>query len=259
MRRWKPLLILTILFAVVAPMAGQYASAGVEEDIAEIKRDIKSLKKDVSDIKKLFNTAITRAKKAAERTTSSTTIDDDPVLGSSDAPLTLVEFSDYQCPYCGRFFKNTYPVLKEEYIKTGKLRYVYRDFPLSFHKQAPKAHEAASCVGEQGKYWEMHDSIFSDQKKMEVEDLREKARVLGVDMSTFNSCLDSGKYAAEIKKDIADGTKAGVRGTPSFVLGPTNENGEVKGPFIRGAQPTAYFKNQIDLLLKQVSKGKSGR
>ena len=99
----------------------------------------------------------------------------------------------------------------------------------------------------------MHDSIFRDQKKMQVDDLREKAQLLGVEMSAFNSCLDSGKYEQEIKKDISDGTKAGVRGTPSFVLGKTDPSGSVKGIFIRGAQPTAYFKNQIDQLLKQVS------
>jgi len=253
----KPFMTMFVVSALFLAVGYSSALAGVEDDIAEMKKDLSALKKDVAEIKSLLNSILKRAR-TPQKTTSSTTVgDNDPVLGSNSAPLTLVEFSDYQCPYCLRFFKQTYPTLKKEYIETGKLRYVYKNFPLNFHKQARKAHGAASCAGEQGKYWEMHDSIFSDQAKMQVEDLRERARGMGLDMAAFNTCLDSGKYAEKINKDIQDGIRAGVKGTPSFILGKTREDGRVQGPFIRGAQPTAIFKQKIDQLLNEVSKQKN--
>ncbi len=258
MRNLKPFFVGLIFLAATLTIAYDVSYADVEEDISEIKRELGELKKDVAEIKKLLQGVVSRAR-APEKTTAVTTIDNDPVLGSPTAPVTLVEFSDYQCPYCARFFKTTYPALLEDYIKKGKLRYVYRDFPLPFHKKAQKAHEAASCAGEQGKYWEMHDFIFANQAKMEVENLKEYAGTLSLDMASFNACLDSGKYVEEIKKDIDDGRKAGVRGTPSFVLGATDKSGQVKGLLVKGAQPLSYFKTEIDRLLKETSGEKSSR
>ena len=256
MRAIKPsLVVLTVLIGFFLLISYNNAVAFEAEDIAEIKREVGELKKDVAEIKKLLRAAVSKAR-PPEKTTSVTTVDNDPVLGSPTAPLTLVEFADYECPYSARHYRNTFSALKEEYIDTGKLRYVYRDFPLSFHKRAQKAHEAASCAGEQGKYWEMHGSIFDNQKKMEVDNLREYAETIGLDLPVFNVCLDSGKYTDEINKDIDAGKEAGVRGTPSFILGRTEDNGEVKGLFIRGAQPAAYFKKEIDQLLEQVQSSK---
>lgn len=258
MHRMKPFVVALMVVASSLMIAYSYSFAGVEEDIAQMRQELNQLKGDVAEIKNVLNALLNRPK-APEKTTSRTTIDNDPVLGSSSAPLTLVEFSDYQCPFCGRFFKDTYPIIKEAYVKTGKLRYVYRDYPLPFHKEAEKAHEAANCAGEQGKYWEMHDRIFGNQAQMQVQNLRESAEALGVNMLAFNACLDSGKYADEIKKDIEDGNKAGVQGTPTFILGQTRETGEVEGPLIRGAQPTDNFKKEIDRLLEEVSRNKGPR
>lgn len=144
------------------------------------------------------------------------------------------------------------PRIERDYIKTGKLKYVFRDFPLeSIHKEAFKAHEAANCAGEQGKYWEMHALLFANQRALRLEDLPRHAGVLGLNLPTFERCLDSGKHAIEIRKDITDGVKAGVRGTPTFFLGFTEPNGsKVKAlRMLRGAQPYSKFKEAIDSLL----------
>ncbi|RME53646.1 DsbA family protein [Candidatus Woesearchaeota archaeon] len=170
-------------------------------------------------------------------------MDDDPVKGNPDAPVTIVEFSDYQCPFCGRHFQQTYPQLVKDYIDTGKVKLVYRDFPLSFHPEAQKAAEAAECAGEQGKYWEMHDKLFQNQQSLGVANYKKWARELGLDGSKFDTCLDSGKMANEVKKDMADGQAAGVRGTPSFFI---------NGRPVRGAQPFSVFQGIIeDELAKQ--------
>ncbi|MBI2540932.1 MAG: DsbA family protein, partial [Deltaproteobacteria bacterium] len=179
-------------------------------------------------------------------------IDSDPFKGSKNAKLTLIEFSDYQCPFCARHLFQTAPQIEKDYIQTGKVRYVLKDFPIaSIHPQAFKGPEAAHCAGEQGKYWEMHGRLFANQKAMSPKDLSDHAQALALDMPKFQQCLDSGKHAAKIRKNLADGQKAGVQGTPSFFLAlPEPNDGMVKAVrMIRGAQPYAAFKEAIENLL----------
>jgi len=164
-------------------------------------------------------------------------LDDDPVLGDKDAPVTIIEWSDYECPFCGRFYQQTLPSIKDEYIKTGKVKLVYRDFPLSFHPNAQKAAEAAECAGEQKKYWEMHDLLFENGVQGGVTGFKQYAKQLGLNTGEFNECLDSGKMASEVQKDMADGTAAGIQGTPGFII---------NGKLVSGAQPFAVFKQVID-------------
>ena len=129
------------------------------------------------------------------------------------------------------------PLIEKNYVATGKIRYVLRDFPLGFHALAAKAHESAHCAGEQGKYWEMHDALFTNQKALQPEKLPGYAETAGVaDMAAFDACLEEGRYAELGKQGLVEGSRAGVQGTPSFVLGVTNPDGTVKGTkFIRGA------------------------
>jgi len=165
-------------------------------------------------------------------------VDDDPVLGKKDAPLTIVEFSDFQCPFCARFREQTLDQLKKEYIDTGKVRFVYRDFPLSsIHPYAEKAAEAAECADEQGKYWEYHDKLFENQQALDVVSLKKYAAELKLDAGKFADCLDSGKYEDEVAKDLADGSKVGITGTPGFIIGKRS---------LSGAQPFSNFKAAID-------------
>ncbi len=164
-------------------------------------------------------------------------LDDDAVKGDAKAPVTIVEFSDYECPFCAKFYTETYKQLEEKYIKTGKVKFVYRDFPLSFHPQAQKAAEAAECAGEQGKYYDMHNKLFESGVQGGVATFKKYAADLKLDTAKFNTCLDTGAMAAEIRKDFADGQNAGVQGTPGFF---------VNGKIISGAQPYSVFEQIIE-------------
>lgn len=164
-------------------------------------------------------------------------VDDDPVEGKSDAPVTIIEFSDFQCPFCGRFYSQTLLQLRKEYVDTGKVKVIYRDFPLSFHPEAQKAAEAAECADEQGKFWKMHDKIFENQETMGLASYKKWATEFGLDSAKFNQCLDSGKYVSEVQKDFSDGQSAGVSGTPTFFI---------NGQEVVGAQPFSVFKQVID-------------
>lgn len=171
----------------------------------------------------------------------------DPSQGNPDAKVTIVEFSDFQCPYCRAFFEGAYTQIKQQYIDTGKVRLVFRDYPLSFHPAAKPAALAAGCAQDQGKFWEYHDRMFIEQGKQGTgtitfgaTELKSWASQLGMNMTTFNNCLDSSKYAAAVEADTKAGAAAGVSGTPSFFI-----NGEL----LVGAQPFATFKAAIDKAL----------
>jgi protein-disulfide isomerase len=168
-------------------------------------------------------------------------VGDDPAYGPGTAPVTIVEFSDFQCPFCARV-NPTLQKVKETY--GDKIRVVFRDFPLlQIHPQAAKAAEAATCANEQGKFWEMHDRLFANQQKLQVADLKQHAVDLGLNAETFNQCLDSGKHEAEWKKDLEDGAKYGLSGTPAFFI---------NGQFIGGGIPKEAFQQIINEKLKIV-------
>jgi protein-disulfide isomerase len=157
-----------------------------------------------------------------------------PAKGDAKAPITIVEFSDFECPFCSRAEDSVKKVLAEY---KGKVRLVYRDYPLPFHSKAQKASEAALCAGDQGKYWEMHEKLFSNQQALEVTQLKEHAKGLGLDGGKFDKCLDSGEKAPVIEASKKAGEEAGVNGTPAFFI-----NGRV----LSGAQPFEEFKKIID-------------
>lgn len=180
----------------------------------------------------------------------SVSIDDDPVRGNQDAPITIVEFSDFQCPFCARFQIQTLPLILEQYVETGKVKFVYRDFPIqNSHPNAMPAAAASECAHEQNKYWEYHDALFENQGVWNKVDIasavtifKEFAAELDLNQDQFINCLDSGKYIEEINNDLKDGRDYGVTGTPGFFIG-NEENGFVK---LNGAQPFEAFKNIID-------------
>lgn len=185
-------------------------------------------------------------------------VDDDPVLGDQNAPVTLIEFSDYECPFCKRHFTQVYPEIKKNYIDTGKVKLVYRDLPLSFHDpMATTEAVAANCVREQGgdtAYFKMHDVMFekttSNGNGLTKDNLYSFVTDLGFNLDNFKTCLESGKYSEEIKKDIADGSSVGATGTPTFFVGKSTPDGVIEGAIIVGAYPYSEFQTQIDKLLK---------
>ena len=177
--------------------------------------------------------------------------DDDPFLGRSDAPVTIIEFSDFQCPFCRKLWKDILPQLKADYIDTGKVKFVYRDFPLSNkHEMAQISAEAAECAEDQGKYWEMHDKMFAEQDRRgqntvryTASDLKQWAGEIGIEQAEFGECLGSGKYTAEVENDLADGISAEIDGTPATFI---------NGKFVSGVKPYSQFKALIEQALAKL-------
>jgi len=165
--------------------------------------------------------------------------DDDPFLGDENAPVTIVEFSDYECPFCARFYSQTLNQIKSKYVDTGKVKFVYRDFPLAFHPQAEPSAIAANCAGMQGKYFEFHDKIFDNGGAggKSSTDYRRWAQELSLDVAAWESCLNDPQQKLEIQKDMQDGTAVGIRGTPGFII---------NGQLVSGAQPFSVFEQIIE-------------
>ena len=176
--------------------------------------------------------------------------------GDADAPITITEYSDFQCPYCKRFADQTERQLIDAYVTTGKVRFVYRSFGSFIGPESGAAAEATYCAGDQEKFWEFHDFLFANHTGENVGDyanrkLEAMAEALGLDMNAFTSCLSSGKYSDQVLQDGKDGIAAGIKATPSFVL--TYEvNGETKTRVIEGAQPFAQFQAEIEAALAEM-------
>jgi protein-disulfide isomerase len=169
-------------------------------------------------------------------------------LGRADAPLTMVEFSDLQCPFCRQYALSTFDDVKRNWIDTGKLRYVARDFPLDFHGQAMAAARAARCAGEQGKFWEMRLELMRNANKLSAEYISSVAGAMNLNLERFSTCDRSSRHDAAIRAELQEGMTAGVAGTPTFVIGKTTSAGGVAGPLLVGAVPYT----QLDAKLKEL-------
>jgi protein-disulfide isomerase len=172
-------------------------------------------------------------------------------IGRSDAPLVMVEFTDYQCPFCSRFYTGTFKELKKAYIDTGKLRYIARDLPLGFHPHALPAAQATRCAGEQDRFWQMKDLLMENSARLSPEVITTLAREAGLDMTRYQACMGSGRHLADIREGVTAAGAIGIDGTPSFVLG-TMQGEILDGYRIVGAYPFAAF----DAKLKELSAGK---
>ena len=209
------IVIILMVVTLVISLANVAITLNLKDDLAS--GDVKTVKSNVA-------------------VKASGPIDDDQVKGSPSAKVTIVEFSDFQCPYCKRFHVESFPTIEEKYITTGKANFVYRDFPLGGHQYAQKASEAAECANSQGKYWEYHNILFTNQQTLDVASLKSYASTLGLDTAKFNSCLDNGEMVAEVKADYDAGVALGISGTPAFVI-----NGKV----MTGACPSQSFSDAI--------------
>ena len=252
----KTVLAAVIVIATISLPASP-ASTQSSEELNALRRELEAIKegqgrlqKDVQEIKAILQGARTAQAPQVQPQNVVLTLDGEATKGDKSARVVLVEFTDYQCPFCGRYVRDAYPQIETAYIKTGKLRYVIREFPLeSIHPQAFKAAEAVLCAGAQGKYWEMHDRLFANQGALAPEQLAAHAQAVGADEAKFGECLQRGAKAAKVRKDLDDGIKAGVTGTPAFFVGVADGATVKVARVVKGAVPFAAFKEAIDAVL----------
>ena len=173
---------------------------------------------------------------------------DDPFFGPKEAPVVLMEFGEYYSAACRQFLDTTLPLIRQNFAEKKLVRFIFRDFPLPHHSNAPQAAAVASCAGEQGKYWDIHPLLFAQPETKDVSDVVRK--VSGLDEKKLRKCVKSGRYHKEIDADLAEGQRLGVKGTPGFFLGKEGKDGLFHGVFIRGAQPYPVFAEQIEKLLQ---------
>ena len=258
MKAKKALFMVLAAVFLAVPMAAHAA-----EDVHALKNEVEMMRKDMDEIKRVLisilpvlvknegvdgSQQVVPPQRVETPQSATVSIDGSPSMGKSDVPLVLVEFSDYECPFCARFNAEVLKQVKREYIDTGRLRFVYKDFPLPFHQNAMKASMAARCAGEEGRYWEMHDALLESQQNL--GDVDGFVKRTGLNAATFNECMKSRKYENAVQMDLNDGRELGINGTPTFILGRLDASGKVTGNVIQGAMPYAVFKTKIEALLK---------
>jgi len=214
--------------------------AVIQDDLDEVKEQLALLKDQVASAPA---PAAAPAARPPRPTVSQVPVQTAgfPSLGRKDAPVTLVEFSDFQCPFCRRHFASTWPSIKKDYVDTGKVRYVFVDSPLPGHRYAAKAAEAAHCAGDQDDFWPMHDHLFENQHRITPENLQVFATEIGLDAKAFKTCMDTGKHASEVQAGARLASAVGAGGTPSFVVGKTRPDGTVSGDLVVGAKALPVF------------------
>lgn len=249
--RLATLILLAVGFtapAAAQQTAGDQPAAITNSQAEAILGELREMRKLLEKIQKQGGAPA--AKRRGPPATATVMVKDRPAIGATDAPVTVVEFSDFQCPFCKRFIDNTYPKLKARYIDQGKVRWVFRDLPLGFHKDARKAAQAAHCAGDQGKYAEMRDILFSNNRQLGKDRLTSYAKVAGLDIAAFDTCLGSDRHLDQVDRDSKDAARAGITGTPTFVVGKTAGD-SVKGRTVVGAQALAVFESAIKQYLGQ--------
>jgi protein-disulfide isomerase len=251
--RLAALLALTLLAAAPPTVASD------RDELSAIRTDLETLRKnqeqtqaDVAAIRKLLEGA--RAPREPEFQATAVDLGTAPIRGSADASLVVLEFSDFQCPFCRRHAQGVLPELVKNYVDTGKVRYAMKQFPLaSLHPQAELAAQAALCAQDQGKYWEFHDALFSWSGEITAPALEKRAGELGMKKDAFATCVKDGRKAKAMAEDQALGQKLGVQGTPNFFLGridPTHPGQVTLVQRIPGAVGYPVFSAAIDALLK---------
>jgi protein-disulfide isomerase len=166
------------------------------------------------------------------------------MLGSKEAPFTIVEYTDYQCPFCQRFHVTAFPELKKAYIDSGKVRFYSKDMPLDFHPNAMRAAMAARCAGEQGKFWELRDTMGANPNSLDIEHILNFAGNLKLDTGALRACIDGGKYKETVQNDVLEAMRIGANGTPTFIVGKSVGEG-VDGELVVGAMPFQMFDSKL--------------
>ena len=243
----KRLLMMVLSIILLAGCTASIAQQqSTENRLNELQEELDTLKVRILDIEE-------RLQENPKTARFNVDYGDDPRLGSHDARIAIVEFSDFQCPFCKRFQTKIFPELKKEYIDTGKVVLVYKDFPLPMHANAKSAAVAANCARQQNKYWPYQEALFNDQSAFGHDHYMDLAKQHNLDMLKFSTCLDDKKQIEEIEKDVTYGSSLGVEGTPSFFIGKVDQSGHiVDAKLVVGAQPLSVFRQVIDKWLSQI-------
>jgi protein-disulfide isomerase len=254
----KQLIFLSVLLlSSSVAFAQDWIAEEMLQQLTEIRQELKLLKEEVSELKQaLKNGAPTQQGGANVRNSAKPVIADInleglPSLGSSEAKVAIIEFTDYECPFCRRHTIQTIPELEENYIKTNKIQYFAKQFPLSFHSRAKGAAAAALCAEKlkKGSYWHYHEGLFSGKITFDKASYLNTAEQLTLNQKKYTQCLDSQKISERIDAEIAEGSNLGVSGTPAFFIGKVQDNKLVDAKFISGARPYEIFAKTIDSLL----------
>jgi len=249
--------VILIIYTAILLLAGTASTARADMSDAErqqfqkMQQEIEMLKKQVQVLarEKRMQPSNPPVIEVAPKTKSISLGTIKP-LGNPDAKVALIEFADYQCPYCERFFQQSYGSIKSRFINRGKVKYVFRDLPAPNRPQALPAAIAARCAGEQGKYYEMQSLLFANSKKLEKNAYVKFANKLGIDSSKFLACLINDNQVEKIRQDMNDAAALGIRGTPTFYIGKVEGNKIVDARQIVGALPYSYFKQALDKALQ---------
>lgn len=242
-----------------SPTTAQQAAPQAGEDITALKKDVQQLKTQqqqildrLDELKKLLSGRVGAASTAPTiKAPDVMSVQGEPFRGDASSLVAIIEYGDFECPFCRHFQHDVYPQVLDDYIKAGKVKYFYRDMPLPFHQHALPAALAARCAGEQGKYWEMYDSLFADKLASTSAEIDDQAKGLGLDTAKLDTCVNSDRFAAAIHRNVDEASKMQIRGTPTFLIGtmsPGSDLVNIKTTVI-GAQPFEAFKAAIDPLL----------
>ncbi|OAI20823.1 hypothetical protein A1355_23730 [Methylomonas koyamae] len=238
------LLIIGLLLSGQLQAEEKWVADEIFTQISEMRKEIGSLKGRVADLEQKLTESKPKLIPIPLVGNESMT------LGKADATIAILEFSDYECPFCGKHYKNVLPKLRESYIDKGKVKYVMKDFPLDFHAHAKKASLAARCAGEQKQYWAMHDAIFEARGQASDELIASVAQQYKLDESALKKCLDDPAQLTKVQNDIALGSRLGVNGTPAFLIGRIKDKQLVDYRRFDGMQSFETFVAAIDSLKK---------
>lgn len=228
--------LLLSIAALVAAALGWFVSSRQIQDLRQAQREL------VTDV-------------AAAKRSAMLDVSGAPARGSEAAVVALVEFSDYECPFCIRHFTQTWPQIEAAYVHTGRVRYVFQDFPVDeLHPAAVRAHEAGRCAADQGRFWEMHAGLFSPAGSHTPPLLEKRAAEVGLKLDEYRACVSSGRHTQAVRRSVSEGQRLGIQGTPSFLVGVRDpKTDEVRVlQAISGAQPFEVFARAIEMTLKKL-------
>jgi protein-disulfide isomerase len=249
MRHLAPVLLSILSLGAFAQSGNDWVAEEVLKQLLDIKTELKALREDVARLKTGEGGGVSAP--TPGRVVGSVSLGNRPRLGSETAGIAIVEFSDYECPFCYRYAQQTFPKIKRDYIDPGKILYVTRDFPLDFHPKAREAAIAAHCAAEQDAFWAMHGALFSKGRRLEQAYYEQVAKDNRLDMAAFRECLGAERHDVWLGEAIAEGGRLNVSGTPAFFIGRVSGDRIENAVLISGAQAYGVFANALNRLLQQ--------